>query len=63
MLCSDTSISVRVVQLIISVLISTVISHAGLEPYQSHTLCHNNVSSTRDTCHTLQVVVAMGGVG
>ena len=53
MLCGYIFFSVRVVQLVVSVLISTMTSHAGLESYQSQTLCHNNVRSTRDTCLTL----------
>ena len=56
MLCSYTSLSVRVVQLVVPALISTMTSHASLESYQFQTLGHNNVRSTRDTCLTLQVV-------
>ena len=53
MLCCDISFSVRVVQLVVSVLISTMTSHAGLESCQSQTPCHKNVRSTRDTRLTL----------
>ena len=40
-------------QLVVSFLIRTMTSHAGLESSQSQTLCHNSVRSTRDTCLTL----------
>ena len=47
------SFSVRAAQLAVSVLISTMTSYAGLESYQSQTLCHNNVRSTRVTLVSL----------
>ena len=51
--CCDSSFSVRAAQLAVSVLISTMTSYAGLESYQSQTLCHNNVRSTRVTLVSL----------
>ena len=60
--CCDSSFSVRVAQLVVSVLISTLTSHAGLESYQSQThLPSKRAQNTCDTCLTLQVVVVVGG--
>ena len=52
--CCDSSFSVRVAQLVASVLISTLTSHAGLESYQSQThLPSQRAQLTCDTCLTL----------
>ena len=50
----DSSFSVRVAQLIVSVLTTTLTSHAGLEPHQSQThLPSQRAQHTCDTCLTL----------
>ena len=52
--CCDSSLSVRVAQLVVPVLISTLTSHAGLESYQSQThLPSQRAQHTCDTCLTL----------
>ena len=52
--CCDSSFSVRVVQVVVSVLISTLTSHAGLESYQTQThLPSQRAQHTCDTCLTL----------
>ena len=48
--CCDSSFSVRVAQLVASVLISTLTSHAGLEPCQSQT--HLPSQRAQHTCDT-----------
>ena len=53
--CCDRSFSVRVAQLVVSVLISTLTSHAGPGSYQSQThLPSQRAQQTCDTCLTLQ---------
>ena len=55
--CCDSSFSVRVAQLVASVLISTLTSHAGLESYQSQThLPSQRAQHTCDTCLTLRPI-------
>ena len=52
--CCDNSFSVSVAQLVVSVLIITLTSHAGLESYQSRThLSSQPAQHTCDTCLTL----------
>ena len=52
--CCDSSFSVRFAQLVASVLVSTMTSHAGLESYQSQThLPSQRAQHTCDTCLTL----------
>ena len=52
--CCDSSFSVRVAQLVVSVLLSTLTSHGGLESYQSQThLPSQRAQHTCDTCLTL----------
>ena len=54
--CCDSSFSVRVARLVVSVLISTLTSHAGLESYQSPShLPSRRAQHTCDTCLTLHV--------
>ena len=56
----DSSFSVRVAQLVASVLFSTLTSHAGLESYQSQThLPSQRVQHTCDTCLTFLVVLVV----
>ena len=56
----DSSFSVRVAQLVASVLISTLTSRAGLGSYQSHThVPSQRAQHTCDTCLTLHVVVVV----
>ena len=52
--CCDSSFSISVAQLVVSVLINTLTSHAGLESYQSQThLPSQRAQHTRDTYLTL----------
>ena len=52
--CCDSSFSVSVAQLVVSVLISPLTSHAGLESYPSQThLPSQRAQHTCDTCLTL----------
>ena len=58
--CCDSSFSVRVAQLVASILISTSTSHAALESYQSQThLPSQRAQHTWDTCLTFQVLELM----